>query len=79
MQYVITCIFTVSCTLSAFAQPELNSWMLNTTGATASYNDGMGTVTLSDSVNVLQVCYNTTHVYVRSEGLRVNYTEFLLK
>ena len=43
--------------------------MLNTTGATASYNDGMGTVTLSDSVNVLQVCYNTTHVYVRSEGL----------
>jgi len=53
VQYVITCIFTVSCTLSAFAQPELNSWMLNTTGATASYNDGMGTVTLSDSVNVL--------------------------
>jgi hypothetical protein len=43
--------------------------MVNTTGATASYNNGMGTVTLTDSVNVLQVCYNTTYVYVRSEGL----------
>ena len=42
--------------------------MLNTTGL-ASYNIGGPNVTLPDSADVLQVCYDNDDVYIRCQGL----------
>ena len=42
--------------------------MINSTGL-AVYNTGGPNVTMTDSADVLEVCYNTTDVYVRCEGL----------
>jgi len=59
------------------AQPELNSWLLNTDGTTASYYQNMGNPQnpnyvlqmTNDSANVLQVCYTADTVWVRADGL----------
>ena len=60
----------------AFAQiPQVDSWMLNTTGATASYDYYPGpppttsTVNLTDSADVLTVCTDDDYVYIRANGL----------
>ena len=64
-------LLAVSCLLTftaAFAQPELTSWQMNTTGL-AQYNVGQGVQTLNDSADVTMVCYNNNYVYVTAEGL----------
>lgn len=73
-QFVLAC--TVFFGLNTVAQfPLADSWMLNTTGATASYEYYPGpppnttTVNLPDSVDVLQVCYDNDYVYIRSNSL----------
>ncbi len=50
------------------AQPNITSWMMNSNGL-ATYDVGSGTVTMADSSDVLEVCYNNNYVYIRSEGL----------
>ena len=59
--------------LTAKAQPELNSWIMNTNGQLGTYIQQQGpnqaTVNMNDSVNVLRVCYTGTNVYVRAHGL----------
>lgn len=62
-------IAITSISLTAFSQPEIDSWMLNTTGATGSYDIGAGTVNMTDSAGVVQLCYSSSTVYIRSEGI----------
>ncbi len=52
----------------ANSQAIITSWTMNTNGL-ATYDLGSGTVTMSDSSDVLEVCYDNNYVYVRSEGL----------
>lgn len=61
---------------ATFAQdPQMDSWMLNTTGtlATYEYYPGMppntSTVNMTDSADVLQICYDNDYVYIRTNGL----------
>lgn len=63
---------------------NLESWQINTDGTTASYWQAQGPMhnptfvfnTSSDSADVLEVCYNSTDVYIRSEGMTVNMGQF---
>jgi hypothetical protein len=54
--------------IAAFAQPELTSWMMNTTGL-AQYDLGQGVQTTNDSADVTMVCYDNNFVYVTAEGM----------
>ena len=61
---------------TSFAQsPEIDAWMLNTTGVTASYEYYPGppptttSVDMTDSADVLQICYDDDYVYIRTNGL----------
>lgn len=69
----------IAITLSASAQPEIESWELNTTAHAADYDYYPGpppsttNVQMTDSSDVKSVCYNSTDVYIRSNGLG-NYT-----
>ncbi len=66
-------LFTLFSALATiiWAQPELDSWIM-TTGF-AQYSTGGPTVTMSDSGDVQQVCYNTNNVYVSATGLAGQY------
>ncbi|HHZ65432.1 MAG TPA: YHYH protein [Flavobacteriales bacterium] len=68
MKYILLSSL-LSISLIAQSQPEIDSWMLNTTGTLGSYDDGSGTTTMTDSADVLQVCYSSSTVYIRAEGL----------
>jgi hypothetical protein len=63
---------------NSFAQtPIIDSWIMNTTGAYASFWENTAAsgppvfvyVPTTDSADVLQVCYSTDSVWVRSEGM----------
>jgi hypothetical protein len=72
--------------INSFAQtPIIDSWIMNTTGAYASYweNTAAGGppnyvyVPTTDSADVLQVCYSTDSVWVRSEGMTNDMGQYL--
>jgi len=80
MKKQILSIIGAACSVATLAQsPEIEAWMLNTTGHQADYDYYPGppptttNVQLSDSSDIKTVCYNTTDVYVRANGL-ANYT-----
>lgn len=54
------------------AQAELTSWIM-TTGY-AKYTTGGPTITMTDSGDVQQVCYNNNFVFVEATGLAGTYT-----
>lgn len=56
---------------TSYAQPELTSWIM--TSGFAQYQTGAPVITMSDSGDVLLVCYNTTDVYIQSNGLAGTY------
>lgn len=67
------------------AQAEITSWILNENGKTSSYweNTAMGgppnfvyTAT-TDSADVLQICYTTDSVWIRSEGMTNDMGQYL--
>ena len=58
----------VSSFFSIAQDPVLTSWQFNTNGL-ATYDVGSGTVTMSDSSDVLRICYDNNNVYVVAEGL----------
>lgn len=50
--------------------PEINSWIHNTTGITASYYDPGGALnTMTDEAYCQEVCYNPDSVWIHSSGL----------
>ncbi|MCB9224686.1 MAG: YHYH protein [Crocinitomicaceae bacterium] len=55
--------------------PQLDSWMLNTTGTLAQYDyypampPTTNHVNMTDSADVLEVCYDNNYVYIRTNGL----------
>lgn len=55
--------------------PNIDSWMLNTTGTLASYEyypaapPTTSTVNMTDSADILRVCYDNNYVYIRTNGL----------
>lgn len=66
--------------LASAQSPEITSWMLNNTGHKADYEyyagnplNGSTYVQLNDSSDIKSVCYNSTDVYVKANGL-ANYT-----
>lgn len=76
------CLLTTG---AAFAQgPQVSSWIRNTDGRFASFWQNTGTQmnpsftfnNTSDSADVLQVCYDVDHVYVRSHGMTVGMGQF---
>ena len=76
MKKLFLTIIGVATVIAVSAQsPEIEAWLLNTTDHKADYNfyPGAPTTTtyvqLTDSSDVKTVCYNTTDVYVRSNGL----------
>ena len=69
-------LFSLLLTASVFAQdPQLDSWMMNTTGTLANYDyypagpPNTTHVDMTDSADVLQLCYDNNYVYIRSNGL----------
>lgn len=68
MRNVTLLILLAILSLTAAAQPELDNWIPNTTGL-GIYDNGTMLITLGDSANVLQVCYDADDVYVVTEGL----------
>jgi len=61
---------------SSFAQfPLADAWMLNTDGTLAEYDyypaapPTTNNVQMTDSADVLQVCYDNDYVYIRANGL----------
>lgn len=70
---------TLLCAINTLAQPIVNSWVMNVNGKVASQygnNGGMPPswtfVTMTDSADVLSVCYNADTVWVRSNDLTDN-------
>lgn len=73
--------------ITAKAQsPNLDAWLRNTTGLTASYwensngnpnNPSFVFHTTTDSANVLSVCYDNSWIYVRSDGMTTDMGQFL--
>jgi hypothetical protein len=71
--------------LGAQSQAILNKWIMNANGKKASYwattGQGMNVsysfVNSNDLADVLQVCYNDTEVFVRSNGVTDNMGKFL--
>ena len=62
----------ITLSFSGMAQgPEVTSWLLNTTGATASHYTNGNNVAIQDpdSANVQTIYYSTNWVYVRTKGL----------
>lgn len=62
--------------ISKAQNPEINSWMLNTTGTQASYweesppmSGNYVETTMTDSANILQVCFTNDTVWVRTHGI----------
>ncbi|UKN00109.1 YHYH protein [Paracrocinitomix mangrovi] len=73
---ITSTIFLVGSLSISFAQdPQVDSWMLNTSGTLASYEYYPGmppttqTVNMTDSADILQVCYDNDYVYIRTNGL----------
>lgn len=69
---------------NAYSQPIINSWIMNANGKVASQwgnNGGMPPtytfVTMTDSADVLNVCYNTDTVWVRGKNLTDNMGKWL--
>jgi YHYH protein/Secretion system C-terminal sorting domain len=69
-------LLAILCSSAVMAQfPLADEWMLNTDGTTASYEYYPGmppttqTVNLTDSADVLTVCYDNDYVYIRANGL----------
>jgi len=66
--------------LLGWCQPEINSWIMNSGGQTASYWNPSGNfpnityslVTTTDSASVLKVCYKTDSVWIYSHGMVFN-------
>lgn len=79
--------FAVLLGQGAFAQtPNLDAWIRNTTGLTASYwenANGSPTSpqfvfhTTTDSANVLSVCYDNNYIYLRADGMTIDMGQFL--
>jgi hypothetical protein len=76
MRKLFLSIFSLLIWGAAFSQgPNITSWQLNTTGATASYyNSSNVFVSMSDSSGVTRLCYNSTSFYVRTLDLAADYT-----
>ena len=55
--------------LHLFAQPELESWLLNTDGATGQYWNGNNLVQMEDECDVELVQYSDDNVYIHSAGI----------
>lgn len=69
---------------NTWSQPIVNSWIMNVNGKVASQwgnNGGMPPtytfVTMTDSADVLNVCYNADTVWVRSKNLTDNMGKWL--
>lgn len=75
-------ILVMACSFSSFSaqaqigEPEIDSWVFNENGLMAIYiehgNAGptsINIVTMTDSANILQLCYDTDFVWIRAEGL----------
>ena len=63
-------LFTISS--FAFAQPELEAWMLNTSGTFAEYDTTPapgGLVVMDELADVTEVCFDLDYVYIVCEGL----------
>jgi|GEM_PF-681991 len=65
-------------------EPILDYWHYNTTGLTGSYWQNIGNNnnpsfvfnTMTDSADILEVCYTSTDVYIRTEGITANMGQF---
>lgn len=66
----------IASAIVAFAQPNISSWQLNTTGATGKYWNmpGPSLVTMTDSAGITKLCYSSSYVYVRTKSLAGNFT-----
>lgn len=73
-------------TLSVYAQPEIQSWKMNSNGQLASYwqntngNPTSPTFVFNTSnslADVTKVCYDNSSVWVQSQGMTVNMGQFL--
>ena len=79
MKAIFTLIGIAIAGISFSQYPEINSWMLNTTGELGDYEYFPGpppnttAVNMTDSVDVLTVCFDDNYVYIRANGL-ANYT-----
>lgn len=79
MKTLFTLATMVVSSISFSQYPEINAWMLNTTGELGDYEYYPGppptttTVNMTDSVDVLTVCFDNSYVYIRTNGL-ANYT-----
>ncbi|MBI3238066.1 MAG: hypothetical protein HYZ43_04340 [Flavobacteriia bacterium] len=70
---------------AAYAQPEIENWLMNQ-GEYASYWQNTGGQGQPDNfvfststvlANVTRVCYNSTYVWVESDGMTTNMGQFL--
>ena len=72
IKFLKTILFFLLGSNSLFAQSEIDSWVLNTSGTLAVYDTLPGPprlVIMSALADVTAVCYDTSHVYVEAEGL----------
>lgn len=75
MKQILFYLFIVTGFTSLSQFPLADSWHLNTDGTLAVYEHFPGmpptteTVEMTDSADVLQVCYNDDYVYIRTNGL----------
>lgn len=70
MKKIYALLFLAPALYTAQVGYNITSWKLNTTGATASYYDASNNViTMTDSSEVQQVCYDTDTIYVRANML----------
>lgn len=71
--------------LGVFAQPEIDSWIINTDGTLASYWENTATSgppnyvfnNTTDSADVILVCYDDDNVYIYSHGMTNDMGQFL--
>jgi hypothetical protein len=80
MKKILLLLITILCFQGLQAQTEVNltSWKLNTTGQKGSYKKyvninsttgGTTSVTMTDSTEVIAVCYDNTYIYIKSDGI----------
>jgi hypothetical protein len=71
LKLLIFLVYTLAMVGLAFPQtPNITFWKMNTTGHQAQYYNSSNTlITLSDSSDVQEVCYNTDTIYVRANSL----------
>lgn len=68
MRFLILCT-SILLSATAYAQPELESWLLNTDGATGQYWNGNNLVQMQDECDVQLVQYSADNVYVHASGV----------